>query len=188
MSKTVQRLGWGAALLSVFLPALSATTIPRLTFEQLTDASDVIASGKVTRSWAAWDSEHKYIWTHYELSVSDTAKGSRAATVEFAEPGGAIGSTVMVIAGTVSYGIGDEVVTFLSRMPNGYLRTTGWTQGKFRLDSAGRLHGSALVGAEMIDAKTPGAGLSLTALDGMSLDELKQRVAARTRAVNGGVK
>jgi hypothetical protein len=185
----VQRPRCAAALLAVLLPALRATTIPRLTFEQLTDSSEVIASGRVTRTWAAWDSEHKYIWTHYTLNVTQVAKGAPGASVEFAEPGGAIGDAAMVIAGTVTYGIGENVAVFLSRMPNGYLRTAGWSQGKYDVDAAGRLHGSGAIGAQMIEAnaraKTAQAGTSLTTLNSMSFNELKQRVAARVRATAG---
>ncbi len=125
-----------AAVLAILLfPAARATSIPRLSFEQLTDASEVIASGEVTQSWAAWDAEHKYIWTHYRLSVSDVARGTRVSSLEFAEPGGALGDVSMMIPGTVTYAVGDRVAIFLARMPNGYLRTTGWAQGKYTLST-----------------------------------------------------
>ncbi|MDP9171627.1 MAG: hypothetical protein M3N54_13500 [Acidobacteriota bacterium] len=172
MCKRVLTLGCCAAPVLILTLTLSATTIPRLTFEQLTDASDLIASGRVTQSWGAWDSEHKYIWTHYLLSVSETARGASAASVEFAEPGGTVGDASMMIAGSVVYKVGADVVVFLSRMPNGYLRTTGWAQGKYALDTNGRLHGVAALGGEVT-------------LDGLSLTELKQRVAVRVRATSG---
>lgn len=168
MYTKVQRLGTGAALALLLLPALHATTVPRFTFEQLTDSSEIVASGRVTHTWAAWDSEHKYIWTHYVLSVSETVKGAPASSVEFAEPGGATAEATMTIAGTVAYATGENVVVFLSRMPNGYLRTTGWSQGKYTLDAGGRLDGAPSTGVR-----------------GLSLNDLKQRVAARIRATGG---
>jgi hypothetical protein len=174
---------WGVscctALVFVLIPASRATTIPRLTFENLTDTSELIVSGRVTQSWAAWDSKHKYIWTHYLLSVRETAKGAPASSVEFAEPGGSLADAAMTIAGTVTYSVGERVVVFLSRMPNGYLRTTGWAQGKYGLDDNGRVHGFAAIGAETIDADRAPAGVSLRTLEGMSFTELKQRVTAR---------
>ena len=166
MSTRVQRLSCKAALAIALLPALHATTIPRLTFEQLADGSETIVSGRIAQTWTAWDAEHKYIWTHYLLSVSERAKGASASTIEFAEPGGAVGASTMAIVGTVTYGVGDRVAIFLARMPNGYLRTTGWAQGKYTIDANGRLHGSA--------------ALSPTTLEGMSFAELKQRIAARS--------
>jgi hypothetical protein len=180
MCRTI--LGRAVALVITLLPAVRATTIPRLTFEQLTDASEVIASGDITQSWTAWDSEHKYIWTHYRLTVTDTARGSRVSSVEFAEPGGAVKDALMQIPGTVTYGVGEHVVVFLARMPNGYLRTAGWAQGKYSLDDKGRLHSHAGISPETIDATAAPAGTSLQTVEGISFAELKQRVAARRSA------
>ena len=110
--------------------------------------------------------------------MTETIKGKPASSEEFAEPGGELGDASMMIPGTVLYGVGESVVVFLARMPNGYLRTTGWAQGKYTLEQNGRLHSFAAIGADMINAKAT-AGISLRTLDGMSFAELKQRVAAR---------
>jgi hypothetical protein len=187
MSTTSWRALHVLALVIASAGGLSATTIPRLSFEQLIDQSEVIASGRVTDSWAAWDPERKYIWTHYRLSVTEVVRGTGVSTLEFAEPGGAIGDASMIVGGAIGYKTGESVVIFLSRMPNGYLRTAGWSQGKYNLDSNGRLHGAALTGAELVDAGAGRAGSSLSTLDGMSTGELKQRVAARVRATAGRV-
>jgi hypothetical protein len=172
---------------ALFLHSASATLIPRLSFEQLTDGSELIVSGRITSSWAAWDREHKYIWTHYNLNVASSLKGTAATLVEFAEPGGALDGLVMNIAGSVSYAVGDNMAVFLSRMPNGYLRTTGWAQGKYALDARGRLHAQALLGAQAIEVETRPAGSPLQTLEGMSLTELAQRVSARSRAPRGRI-
>jgi hypothetical protein len=169
---------------SLLYPA-GATLTPSLTFEQLTDASELIVTGRVGNSWAAWDAAHKFIWTHYNLSVSSAIKGSPAATVEFAEVGGAVDGYSMVIAGSVRYATGDNMLVFLARMPNGYLRTAGWSQGKYAVDPSGQLHAQSSPGAETIDLQGAPAGTSLRVLDGMSLTELRQRVSARLRAAAG---
>jgi len=163
----------------------SATIVPQVSFEELTDSSEFIASGRISRSWAAWDSSHKYIWTHYELTVAAAWKGAGRA-VEFAEPGGSVGGEATMIAGAVTYAVGDRVVVFLKRMPNGYLRTTGWAQGKYDVDAGGRLHGAAaLGGAEIVQSGSGAAGSSLRTLEGMTESELGQRVAARLRISQG---
>ena len=87
----------------LWLQAASATVVPRLSFEQLIDAADLIVSGRITNSWAAWDQEHKYIWTHYDLSVVSAVKGTPVTVVEFAEPGGVLDGRSLVIAGSVRY-------------------------------------------------------------------------------------
>ena len=159
------------ALALLICGAISATVIPRLSFETLTDSSELIVSGRIARTWTAWDSEHKYIWTHYELTASAAFKGAPGGTVEFAEPGGSVDGRVMVIEGAVTYAPGDQIVVFLSRMPNRYLRTTGWAQGKYDLDSSSRLR-----------ANSP----HLNYLDGISLSDFRQRIAARLRLTGQG--
>ncbi len=158
MYKKAHGLAW-VLLAGCF--AAGATTLPRLTFEQLADSSEIVAAGRVVRTWTAWDPEHKYIWTHYLLSVTDTAKGPHSAAVEFAEPGGALDGMSLTVAGAAGYRVGEDVAVFLSRMPNGYLRTAGWTQGKLSIDKAGRLHASG----------------AAAALEGGTLTDLKRKVA-----------
>jgi hypothetical protein len=163
--------GWarlGASSLLLVCVA-GATSVIQLSFEELVDHSEAIVSGQVTRSWAAWDSEHKFIWTHYEVAVSAVHKGKPSATVIVSEGGGAVGDRVMTIAGTVTYQVGENVLVFLTRVPNGYLRTTGWGQGKYTVDSNGVLHGGASLRA----------GTSIASLEGMSAAQLHALVAAR---------
>ena len=161
-----------------------ATQVAALSFEQLTDASEIVAAGRIARFWTAWDPEHKYVWTHYELEVASVVKGRRAPLVEFAEPGGTVDGQAMVVAGSLRYAVGDNMLLFLARMPNGYLRTTGWTQGKYAIDSRGRLHASApLEGDLVLTANSPVRESSLRSLDGMTLAELTERVATRLRAI-----
>lgn len=160
-----------------------ATSVPSLTFEELADRSELIVSGQVARSWADWDSAHKYIWTHYELTVAATHKGASAASVVVSEPGGVVGIEGLSVPGAVGYQTGERVVVFLQRMPNGYLRTTGWSQGKYDVDPAGRLHPeSTLGGVELVDAPGKAAATPLRALNGMSLAELHGRIAARVKS------
>jgi len=159
----------GTTLLSGLLFALTAqaTSVPKVTFEQLTDQSELIVSGEIARSWMAWDNSHHFIWTHYELSIGSTYKGVARPTIEFAEPGGVAGGLRQTIADTVQYGVGEKVFIFLERMPNGYLRTTGWSQGKYTLDAAGRVHAMASLAS------------SSRPIDGISASELSARVTAR---------
>jgi hypothetical protein len=163
--------GWarlGASSLLLVCVA-GATSVIQLSFEELVDRSESIVSGHVTRSWAAWDAEHKFIWTHYEVAVSAIHKGTPGATVVVSEAGGTLDGRVMTIAGTVTYQAGENVLVFLTRVPNGYLRTTGWGQGKYTVDSKGVLHGGASLRA----------GTSIASLEGMSTAHLHALVAAR---------
>ena len=86
------------------------------------------------------------------------------------------------IAGSVRYAPGEKVVVFLERVPNGYLRTTGWSQGKFTVDSSGHVHGGgALAGIELVQTNVPQA-VRETPVDGITTSELAARVNARVRS------
>lgn len=165
--------------------------VPSLTFEQMTDQSELVVQGQVTRSWSDWDSEHKYIWTHYEIAVVGTHKGRAAARVVVSEPGGVVGDKAMAIAGVVGYAPGEQIAVFLQRMPNGYLRTTGWGQGKYTVDGAERVHSlGSRKGAEVVSV-TRGRATGATQptnLDGLTLNELRAKVVARVEAQRKGAK
>lgn len=180
----IRKGAYGLAIALLIASNAIATTVSSLSFEELIDQSELIVSGQVTRSWADWDSEHKFIWTHYELSVASVQKGTPQSTVVISEPGGNVGIQGMAIAGAVVYHVGDRVLVFLQRMPNGYLRTTGWSQGKYILDNSGRLHAeTSLRGLEVVSAQKGAApakpATPLLTLDGMNITELRGRISAR---------
>lgn len=175
-----------AAVLGILLfPAAFPTTLPQLSFEELTDRSDLVVSGTVNRTWSAWDANHKYIWTHHVIAVSGRLKGAASSTVEVAEPGGVVEGTGMTIAGSVRYQPGENVVIFAQKMPNGFLRTTGWGQGKYTVDKKGSLHADSALRDTDLTNTLPSVGQTtpLRTLDGMNLRDFAARVSNRVQAV-----
>ena len=154
-----------------------ATTIELLSFSEMTDSSELIVSGQIADSWSSWDSEHKYIWTHYRILVSNALKG-QGSQVEIAEPGGVVDGIGMKIGGSTGFRQGETVLVFLQRMPNGYLRTAGLGQGKYSVDATGRLHGAALREVDILEKGTRSAGVSL---EGLTLSEAAERIIAQIR-------
>ena len=118
----------------------SAAMAPPLSLENLIDRSPVILEGHVLGSWMAWDSGHRYIWTHYEIEVTDNIRGA-GSTLTVSEPGGSLDGVNQGFSGSVGYETGEHVMLFLFRTPIGYWRTTGGAQGKFTISTDGRVHG-----------------------------------------------
>jgi hypothetical protein len=84
----------------------------------------------------------------------------------------------MNIAGAPVYRPGEQVLLFLHSMPNGFLRTTGWTQGKYTVDSAGLLHAAgSSMGLEVVR----GAAGRIRSVEGMNVAQVRGLVAARIR-------
>jgi hypothetical protein len=172
--------------MALFLCAgsLQATLVPRMSLEEVVDASESIVQGTVVRTWSAWDEGHKYIWTHYEIQVADRLKGNLPGRVVVSEPGGTVGEIELQIAGTPQYKVGEEVVLFAERTPLGLLRTCGWGQGKFQISRSARggtvTVTTAVKGIQLVDrpagSEAKQQGTPLGELNGLELEQFKTRV------------
>lgn len=119
--------------------AAPGAVAPPLTLEQLVDRSPAIIEAHVVRFLTEWDQAHKYIWTHYELQVSDAIRGSASVTT-VSEPGGSLDGVNQAFTGSIGYSPGEHVLLFLFRTPIGYWRTTGGSRGKVAIGSDGFIH------------------------------------------------
>ena len=125
-------------LIFLFPLLLCASSLPQLSLEELASHSDRIVAGHVVRTWAAMDSENRFIWTHYEIKVGATLKGQAQGSVVVSEPGGALNGVTLLVPGSTPYTVGEEVSVFLYKTPIGYLRTTNYGQGKFLISDRTR--------------------------------------------------
>lgn len=169
---------WGVpALLAAGIG--QATVVERVTLEELVERSTRIVQGRCVRTWAAWDSATRLIWTHSELQITDELKGSRTPAVVVSEPGGVLDGVGMAVEGVPHYRPGEEVVVFLYRTPLGQWRTRGLGQGKFTLTPDRRVKttvsGAALVSPQGVARPR---GLEQEQLDQMGVDEFLGRVRA----------
>src|ERR1035437_99747 len=171
----MKRLSHLATLAALGALVCGATIVPRLSLEEMVAHSDVIVSGWVVRTWAAWDGQHRFIWTHSEIMVGDVVKGRRMERVVVSEPGGVVDGFGMQIAGTHRYSLGERVMVFLGRMPNGYLRTTGMGQGKLSISTNGSVH-LTHVAADLVRTGHGPSGTALQGLDGGPAKEVRRRV------------
>jgi hypothetical protein len=163
-----------ALILPLICAAAQATLVPALSLEDLVEQSEIIAHGRVTSSWAVWDNGHKYIWTHYRIEVLDPLRGNPGASVVASEPGGSLDGVTMRISGAPDYAVGEEAIVFLYRTPIGYLRATGYGQGKYTVTARARIRAN-LNGFELLK-RDSSRGVPLSSLDGLTITEFKARV------------
>lgn len=149
--------------------------------------SEYIVEGTVLRSWTAWDAPHQFIWTHYELSVTEWLKAPVAShrTIVVSEPGGTVDGITMRAEDATPYTAGEKVVALAWRTPEGFLRAAGSGQGKFTVTGfAGsrekRLRWSPHVVDTLRDAREPDE-----LLDGMRLDDFQSYVRRLVWFVGG---
>jgi len=155
--------------------AAHASALPRLTLAEMADGSEYTVEATVLRSWTAWDAPHRFIWTHYELSVNEWLKAPVASdrTIVVSEPGGTADGVTMRADHATPYALGERVVVLAWRTPEEFLRAAGNGQGKFTVTGLagpcnGRLRWSPHVIDMLRDAREPDEGL-----DGMRLDDFR---------------
>lgn len=150
--------------------AVHASAAPRLTLAEMAEASDYIVEATVLRSWTTWDEPHRFIWTHYELSVTEWLKAPVASdrTIVVSEPGGTADGLTMLDIDATPYLAGEKVVVLARRTPEGFLRAAGNGQGKFTITHHRRMRWSPHVIDMLRDARDPDERL-----DGMPLDDFK---------------
>ena len=116
----------------------AAAALVKLSFEELTQRSQVIVTGEVVemRSYRApFAGGGECIYTDVTLRVEGTLKGKQAATVTVQVLGGQIGEEWQVCLEAPRYRLGEKVLVFL-RDDKGTLRNTGWIQGKYEVIAA----------------------------------------------------
>ncbi len=130
------------ALLAVWAaPSARATTLVRLSLEQLSMASSSIVQARVVSQESRWNAEHTRIFTYTKLAVSQSFKGSAASTVEIVQPGGAVGNLRVRVPGSAALRPDTEYILFLepSKQNSNYV-VVGMSQGAYRVYRDAKTH------------------------------------------------
>lgn len=127
-----------AALAFAVAQAAFATTVQKLSLQELTKRSDSIVMARVDDAVASWDAGHKEIYTYITLSVLQPVKGDKGATtITLRQLGGTVGNIASVVPGMPSFKKGEEVVVFLTQKDAaGYPWVMGLEQGKYSVSTA----------------------------------------------------
>ena len=125
-----------ASIVLAFAVCDAAGPAPPRTVRELAAASVAIVHGRVVQHRSAWDDAHQTIWTHDLIEPVDVLRGDAGKTFTVSEPGGVVGDIGMEVSESVPFGDGEEVLVFLKRVPNGMLRVTGNSAGKYVVSRA----------------------------------------------------
>ena len=171
-------------LLMTLAVAARADSGRALDLDQLIDLSDELVVGEIVGSTSRW--QGKLVVTDTVVRVDEAMKGSPPHEVTVTQPGGTavhprLGASVTTQASTfTAFDRGESVVLFVDSR-DGVRRLVGAQQGKLVLEPPAA-HGvpqrGLAVGPKALRVE-PGVGRSMIGTRGMSLDELRDRVAAR---------
>jgi hypothetical protein len=115
----------------IFLPAIRAATLARLSLAQLAAGSDAVARVRFLRAESLW--ENGSIWTVTTFEVVETLKGQLPGQIDVRLPGGRVGHLMSTVDGTPKFMPGNEAIVFLQRSSAGGFTVAGWVQGSFRI-------------------------------------------------------
>ncbi|MGB9605813.1 MAG: hypothetical protein ACP5U2_15090 [Bryobacteraceae bacterium] len=152
-----------------------ATTLERLSLEEMAAKATSIIRGRVTTSWCA--ARGPLIYTHYKVQVIESWKGAASSEIEVVVPGGAAGGLRQSFAGTPKLSQGAEYVLFLWTGSSGLTQILGFTQGVFdvKRDASGALIAARGAAAETLLDPVSGRPVSDGPLR-LKLDDLNHRI------------
>jgi hypothetical protein len=114
-----------------FFPAARATTLARLSLDQLAAGSAAVGRVRCAGTESRW--ENGSIWTLVTLEVVETIKGKLPGEITVRLPGGRAGHLTATVDGTPGFNPGDEAVLFLQPARAGGFTIAGWVEGTFRV-------------------------------------------------------
>lgn len=174
------RLLPAAALLTITGFGVWASTLQKLTLDEMIDKSTSIVHGRVAGSGVG--SFHgATIYTHYTVDVIERWKGALGARLDVVVPGGAAGGQRQVFAGVPNLVEGGEYVLFLWSSPSGLTHIIGLSQGlmRVRTGAAGTpVVTRAASTADMVDSRgRPASDRQLT----YTMQDLAARISGRVQ-------
>ena len=122
------------ALLLLATVSLRATTVQRLSLEDLVKKAHHIVAGRVQSSRTYWSDNRKVILTDYTIDVNEDIKGQYKGTIEVTTIGGKIGQVELHVSGMPSFAKGEDVVVF-TEASGRYEVVLGLAQGKFTVEN-----------------------------------------------------
>jgi hypothetical protein len=118
-------------LVTLAAATANATTLVRLSFDELARQATAITRARCLESSSVW--RNGEIWTETEFVVLEVSKGTAPGILRISLPGGRMNHLQSHVDGVPEFRTGEEVYLFLwnARGPDNYV--LGWTQGTFRI-------------------------------------------------------
>jgi hypothetical protein len=129
--RTQNSLTAGLIALALAAHPAHATTLRRMTLDELTAAASVVARVRCLGSETRF--ERGEIWTLTRFEVKELLKGSAPAEIIVRLIGGRVGHLIATVDGVPRFASGEDVILFLEPTPGGELTVTSWVQGTFRV-------------------------------------------------------
>jgi hypothetical protein len=119
------------ALLALLAAAATATTLQRMSLDELAASSPAVARARCLSTASRWEGGH--IWTFTEFEVLESLKGNLPGRIQVRLVGGRVGGLHSTVDGAPRFAPGEEAYLLLAPTPAGDWTVTGWVLGTFRI-------------------------------------------------------
>ena len=117
----------------VFVSGVEATTVKRLSLEQMVRGAHRIMLGRRVSQETYWNKARTRIYTATQFAVTEDLKGDFRETATVVTVGGTIDGMTLVVSGTPRFREREEVLLFLEAGKSGNWILMGLSQGTFRI-------------------------------------------------------
>jgi len=121
--------GLAACMVCATLAPLHGSTLLQLSLNDMIRKSTSIVHGTAHRTYSAFHGS--MIYSHYQIQVSETLKGSSVSQIDLFVPGGVAGGLQQSYAGSPTLVEGQDYVIFLWASKTGVTQIIGLSQGLF---------------------------------------------------------
>src|SRR5262245_44016999 len=139
-----------------------ATTVEKLSLEEMTRRSKKIVVGRCISTESRWNEKNTLILTFSKFSVSEDLKGESSGSITVMTVGGTVNGVTQTVAGTPQFAADQEVVLFLEGTKSGQWQPVGLSQGRYRILRESRTGQQEVVhdlsGLELYDPSTRASG------------------------------
>jgi hypothetical protein len=122
-------LAWGL----LHCLAAEATTVVKLSLEEMTRRSKRIVVGRCISTESRWNGKNTLILTFSKFSVSEDLKGESGGSITVMTVGGTVNGVTQTVSGTPQFAADEEVVLFLEGTKSSQWQPVGLSQGRFRI-------------------------------------------------------
>ncbi len=102
--------------------------------EELSQKSDLIITGNVTKVISRWDANKARIWTYITIVPTEYLKGTKSTNeITIKIIGGKVGDITMDVSGVPKFNSNEQTFLFLKKRPDGNYTVFDWHNGKYTL-------------------------------------------------------
>jgi hypothetical protein len=172
-----------ATLLLLIPVATGATQVRYRSVEQLGQQSTTVVRGTVAAVHSYWNAKHTKVFTRTTIAVDETYKGAGTPQVQVLQLGGVVDDVRVTVCGAPAWTDGEEVLLFLEPYVDGAYQVSGFSQGKFAVETDPATGRKSVLRPAIEDAQIvggpAGSAAAADAMESVPLDRFLDRALQR---------